>query len=96
MVRGSKLSHALGRQNAAMALLALLNAGRPLGANELTAAIEGFSGSGIMVARHLEAYGLVKVKAKPGVAGRSAYDISLTASGQKVAEALATMEGVVR
>lgn len=91
MARGSRLSHALGRQNACLVLLALLDADGPLGANELTARIEGFSGSGIQAARHLEGFGLVQVVEKPGVAGRQAYEITLTADGRRLADALSSV-----
>ncbi|MCA1811745.1 MAG: hypothetical protein LC623_07010 [Halobacteriales archaeon] len=89
MVRGSRLSNALGRQNASLVLLALMDSKTPVGANDLTARIAGFSGSGIQAARHLAEFGLVRVKEKPGVAGRSAYEISLTSAGERVARALA-------
>lgn len=96
MVRGQALSHALGRQNAVAALLALADAKLSLGANDLTDRIEGFSGAGIKVARHLEGFGLVRIKVKPGVAGRSAYEIALTPIGQKVAQGLGEIAAFVK
>jgi hypothetical protein len=96
MVRGATLSEALGRKNATTALLALLDAKRAVGANELTDLIEGFAGSGIHVARHLETYRLVKVREKAGVAGRSAYEIALTPTGTKLAQGIEGLLDLVR
>lgn len=89
VVPGRRLSEALGRQHAITVLIALLDADEPLGATELTFAIEGYTGSGIASARHLQKHGLVSIKEKPGVAGKVSYRISLTATGRRVAEALA-------
>lgn len=84
-----RLSDALGKKNAVLALLALKDADRGLGATELTEVIGGYAGSGIQIARHLERYRLVMVNEKNGFAGRPAYDIKLTKGGQRVAKALA-------
>lgn len=89
MVVGRELGEVLSRSHALPALLALLHR-QPLGIVELTRAMGGWSGSGRILATIFEEAGLVAVVEKEGpVAGRAAYEVSLTPLGEHVAAALA-------
>jgi hypothetical protein len=84
------LEQALGRKNAVRALL-LLHQQSPLGANDLTLGLRGYSQSGLIIAKHLASHGLAEVRQVPGVAGRVAYRIALTPLGGRIAQGLGAM-----
>lgn len=74
-----------------MAALLVLHDESPLGATELTQRLNGFSGSGLLIAQHLERHGLVEIRQVPGVAGGKAYKIALTPLGGRLANGLLSL-----
>ena len=87
MTVGTGLESALRTAGAVRVLLALLEHG-PLGATELTEAIDGYTAQGITASRSLEAAGLVTVDEHPGVGGKPSYVIALTDLGAALAKAI--------